>query len=78
MLDILIPNDPSVLTYAERICALQEVDAVSLRVMEVDDRTKTLALTIDGDALSFEAVEQAIGDVGGSIHSIDEVSAVSD
>jgi uncharacterized protein len=76
-LDVLIPNEPGVLKFAEALCEIDKVEAVKIRVIEVDDRTKTVLMTIAGDALSFEAISEAIEEAGGSVHSIDEVSAVT-
>ena len=48
-----------------------------MHVLEVDERTKTVEMTIEGDALSFEGIKKVIEEIGGSVHSIDRVSAGS-
>jgi hypothetical protein len=42
-------------------------------VLEVDERTETTLVTITGQALDYPAIEARIADLGGSVHSIDEV-----
>jgi len=77
VIDVLIPHEPDETVYAEKIAALDNIDGVTLRVTEVDERTKTTEITIEGEAVSFESVKKAIEDIGGSVHSIDQVSAGS-
>ena len=75
IIDVLVPQEPSVLEYAQRISDVDGVEAVTIRVAEIDERTKTVEMTIEGQALSFEAIEEVIEGLGGSVHSIDKVSA---
>jgi len=77
VIDVLIPHDPDVLEYAKKLAELDGVEELTVRVVEIDDRTKTLEMSISGRDLSFEEVSKAIEEIGGSIHSIDEVSARS-
>jgi hypothetical protein len=73
VLDILKPHQPSSL---ELSCAVAETCAgsrVKLSVVEVDEKTETVALIIEGNALDIEAITSAITSMGGSLHSIDEV-----
>jgi len=75
VIDVLIPHELGVLACAESICDLASVDGLTIRVGEVDDRTKTLEITIEGKAIDFESIRESIEKAGGSIHSVDEVSA---
>lgn len=75
VIDVLIPHEPSEIIFAERISALERTDSVRLHVSEIDDKTKTLEITIEGEGLSFEAIRGVIEELGGSVHSIDEVVA---
>jgi hypothetical protein len=49
---------------------------VQVRVDEVDDKTESVMLEIAGDSIDFPAVQTVINDLGGSLHSVDEVEAV--
>ncbi|MEA2086058.1 MAG: DUF211 domain-containing protein [Chloroflexota bacterium] len=43
----------------------------------MDEKTKTVEVTIEGKSLSFKAIKKVIEELGGSVHSIDMVSAGS-
>lgn len=72
VLDILKPHHPNVLEFA-RVLAEQGDYRVKLKVLEMDDKTETLLVEIDGEAIDFERIQQAISEFGASLHSIDEV-----
>lgn len=75
VIDVLIPHDPDVLFYAQQISELTGTHGITIDVLENDEHTKTVEMTIVGDDLSFSAIKQIIDNAGGSIHSIDQVSA---
>ena len=77
VIDVLIPHEPNEIVYAERVSELDGIEGVGLNVLEVDEKTKTVEMTIEGDDLSFEDIKKTINDLGGSVHSIDRVSAGS-
>jgi hypothetical protein len=77
VIDVLIPHDPSEIVYAERISELDGIEGITVHVMEVDEKTKTVEMTIEGEALSFEDIKKVIEELGGSVHSVDRVSAGS-
>jgi len=75
VLDVLISHEPNVLEYAERISELQGVDGLTLHVSAMDERTRTVETTVEGEDLSFESIKEVVDELGGSIHAVDEVSA---
>ena len=75
VLDLLVPHEPSVVVYAERLSELNGVEGVTVDVIEADAQTKTLEVTMEGTALVFEDVAEVIKSLGGALHSVDEVSA---
>ncbi len=77
VLDVLIPQDPSVLFFADKLSDMEKVDGVTIRVSEIDERTKSVEMTIEGEDLSIEDLICEIEDLGGSVHSIDSVSSGS-
>ena len=77
VLDVLIPQEPPVIAFAERISDLDNVDGVTIRVSEIDERTKSVEMAIEGENLSIEDISREIEYLGGSVHSIDRVSAGS-
>ena len=76
VLDILKPHQPNALVFARAIASLGEDYRVNVRVLEVDEQTETLQMTIEGDRLDFESINSTISENGASLHSIDEVSVV--
>ena len=74
VLDVLKPHQPNALVFARTIASLGEDYRVNIRVLEVDEQTETLQVTIEGDRLDFDCISSAISESGASLHSIDEVS----
>ena len=77
IIDMLIPHHPEVIEYAQRISSLNGTDGVALQVVEHDERTKTIEMTVEGDDLSLNSIKKIVEELGGSVHSVDMVSAGS-
>ncbi|MCB1948088.1 MAG: DUF211 domain-containing protein [Burkholderiales bacterium] len=76
ILDVLKPHQPNGLAFA---CTLAEKCPnchIKYTVVEVDEQTETIILSIDGDNIQFEIIEEIISTMGASIHSIDEVEVI--
>lgn len=73
VLDVLKPHQPNALEFSQAIAEVGEDYRVSLKVLEVDENTETLQVVIEGSAINLEAIHSAINNMGGSLHSIDEV-----
>jgi len=78
VLDVLKPHQPNTLEFACAIAALGEGYRVDIRVLEVDEKTETVQMVIEGSSLDFELINRAINENGASLHSIDEVSVVGE
>ena len=78
VLDVLKPHHPSALEYGRAIAAVGLDYHVTLLVLEVDENTETLQIIVEGSAIDFEAVQSAISDLGGSLHSVDEVVVLNE
>lgn len=76
VLDVLKPHHPNVLDFAKAIAERGTCYRVKLRVVEMDDKTETLELVIEGDDIRLEDIVVAITEMGGSLHSIDGVDVV--
>jgi len=73
VLDILKPHQPNALEFS---CTMAEVGddyRVGLTVIEVDENTETVQAVIEGSNIDFEAIQAAITNMSGSLHSIDIV-----
>lgn len=78
VLDVLKPHRPDAITFANAIASVGAGYRVRLVVLEMDENTETLQLEIFAEAIDFEAVHTAIQDMGGSLHSIDEVEVYNE
>ncbi|MCP5304141.1 MAG: DUF211 domain-containing protein [Chromatiaceae bacterium] len=78
VLDVLKPHRPNGLEFAQTLAAVGPDYRVHLTVLEVDESTETLRVVVQSDALDFDAILLAIEQMGGSLHSIDEVEVQSE
>ena len=72
VLDVLKPHLPNAVDFS-RMLAEHGADRVQLKVLEMDAKTETVQIVAEGSELDFERIKEAIGDLGASLHSIDEV-----
>lgn len=77
-LDILKPHLPNALEFATAIADLHPDYRVLLDVVEMDEKTETLAVVVQGEDLEYAPIEQVIQRLGGSIHSIDKVEVTGE
>ena len=75
VLDTLKPHEPNILDLANVLSELEGVTAVNISIYELDRMVENAKITIEGEEISFEKVSLTIEDMGGTIHSIDEVVA---
>ncbi len=78
VLDILKPHQPDALEFSRKLADSGDDYRVHLTVSEVDESTETVQIVIEGKNIDFEAIQSAITDMGGSLHSIDIVEAHSE
>ena len=57
------------------LSVLEGISGVNITIVEVDQDTETIKITIEGNAIDFEEVENTITEAGAVIHSVDSVSA---
>jgi hypothetical protein len=73
VLDVLKPHQPNALEFSQAIAEAGADYRLNLIVLEMDENTETVQIELEGKAIDFEAIQTAITDMGGSLHSIDEV-----
>lgn len=73
-LDVLKPDDPSILDLAHTLVSVKGVTTVDITVSEVDKRVETVKIHLSGSDLSFERIDKKIEKFGATVHSIDFVS----
>ena len=76
VLDVLKPHQPNALEFAKLIAELDENYNVKVTVEEVDEKTESIIMIIEADDIHFDGVAETISNMGGSVHSIDEVEVV--
>ncbi|MDP2966269.1 MAG: DUF211 domain-containing protein [Pelolinea sp.] len=75
VLDALKPMEPNIIELAKAISLKDGVSAVNISMVEIDLKVENVKITIEGDDINFEEIRDIIEDMGGSIHSLDEVVA---
>lgn len=77
VLDVLKPHVPSGLELAKAIAEQGDDYHVTFVVQEVDEKTETVVIVIEGEDVRFEDVESTIKSLGASLHSVDEIQVVN-
>lgn len=75
VLDTLKPHEPDIITLADKLSDLEGITAVNITIVEIDRRVENAKVTIVGDHIPYAAAHDVIRDLGGTVHSIDEVVA---
>jgi len=75
VLDTLKPMDPTIVDMAKQISVVDGVSAVNISIAEIDLKVENAKITVEGENINHVKVIELIQDMGGSIHSIDEVVA---
>ncbi len=78
VLDTLKPMEPTIVEMAKRLSVADGVSSVNISIAEIDLKVENAKITLEGDNINYEVVRDVIQDMGGSIHSIDEVVAGKD
>ena len=78
VLDTLKPMEPTIIEMAKSLSVVDGVSSVNISIAEIDLKVENAKITIEGENINYEAAEAVIEDMGGSIHSIDEVVAGKD
>lgn len=73
VLDVLKPHQPNALDFSSTLADLGGDYRVKLTVTEVDKKTESTIVIIEGADINFESIQTAIEKMGASVHSIDEV-----
>jgi hypothetical protein len=60
---------------AAQLSELAGVLAVNISIYEMDRKVENAKITIEGEDLSYSLVLEIVEELGGAVHSIDEVVA---
>ncbi len=76
VLDVIIPKKgPSIVEIAESLSKTEGVDAVNITVKEIDMETENIIVVVEGSSIDFKELSSIIEEIGGVVHSIDQVVA---
>lgn len=77
-LDVLKAHTPQLVEFATQLSARHHDYTVAIQVLEMDDKTETLEVVIDGPDLDFDDIAETISALGGSLHGVDRVVVAPD
>ncbi|MFB6099856.1 MAG: DUF211 domain-containing protein [Candidatus Nanohalobium sp.] len=73
VLDVLKPHEPSITRFAQEISEMEEAEGVNATMLEIDEEVQNIKITVQGENLREEKIKELVEDLGGSIHSFDEI-----
>ncbi|MEF8891663.1 MAG: DUF211 domain-containing protein [Haloferacaceae archaeon] len=73
VLDLLKPHEPDLATFARGVAQAPGVTTVVATRAATDREVETVEVAVEGTDLDLDAVEAQVVDLGGSVHSVDEV-----
>ncbi|GAB4357882.1 MAG: DUF211 domain-containing protein [Methylohalobius crimeensis] len=73
VLDVLKPHQPNALEFVQSVLMLDSLDRVKLMVEEMDEKTESVILLVEGVDIQYQELVDVIASMGGSVHSLDEV-----
>jgi len=74
VLDILKPHEPKLVPFTEQLSESDEIQGVTSKLVDIEENVRRIRVTVEGENIDMDALEEEIVDLGGSIHSTDEVS----
>jgi hypothetical protein len=74
VLDVLKPHDPSLIDFVQHVTETERVDAATASLIELDKEVQNVKITVEGEDLDYGSIEEAVDDLGGTVHSIDQVA----
>jgi len=74
VIDVLKPHEPPLVEFTAQMSDLDSVAGVTATLVELDQEVQNIKLTVEGQAVEIDAVEAAIEELGGTVHSVDEVA----
>jgi hypothetical protein len=73
VLDVLKPHQPHLSEFAMFLGELEGLTRIDISVVEMDEKTESLRITIDGNDVNYEALRAHMAQQGAAIHSVDKV-----
>lgn len=67
------PHQPPLPEFAQSLGEMEGVSRVDIQVVEMDEKTESLKVIVDGVGLDFESLRSHMARQGAVIHSVDKV-----
>jgi hypothetical protein len=74
VVDVLKPHDPSPVEFADALAGVEGVEGVTVSLVEHDREVQNVEVAAEGEALDYAALEARVEQLGGTVHSVDQVS----
>jgi len=75
VLDVLKPHEPPLTDLALRLSEIKGVKKADVSLVEIDEKTSSLKVVLEGRGLDLETVDKSIQQLGAAVHSVDQVIA---
>ncbi len=72
-MDVLKPHSPPLPEFAAYLGEIDGVTRVDIAVVEMDEKTESLKVIVDGLGLNYENLRSHMARQGAVIHSVDKV-----
>ncbi len=73
VLDVLKPHTPPLPDFASFLAELKGIELVEVSLVEMDERTESLGVILQGDDIDYGSLKAHMGKQGAVIHSVDKV-----
>lgn len=73
LLDVLKPHEPNSYIVAQELLKIDGVKKVRIRVDEIDQKTTSLHIKVQGYNLSLDDISDGLAKLNCALHSVDEV-----
>jgi len=73
VLDVLSSHSPPLPDLAVLLCELDGVNEVDIKLVEIDEKTESLKVTIKGSDIDFDVLKERMVKQGSVVHSVDQV-----
>ena len=74
VLDVLKPHKPNIVEFGTELKKTNGIENLDISVYAVDEKTETVKVVLEGNALDFDTIKKTIEDFGAVVHSVDKVA----
>ena len=75
VLDVMKPQEPSIVEFAKTIEGLKGVEKVDIVLKEVERKVENILITVNGSGMDADEIMNTVEKMGASIQNTAEVSA---